>query len=54
MALFKRKSKNDDDPRCPSCGERVPPGANECAMCGRNLAAELARDAQPPRRLRPR
>lgn len=37
--LFKRKPdlEEDDVVRCPACGERVPEGATECAMCGRGL-----------------
>ncbi len=35
MRLFQRKT--EDVPRCPSCRERVPDGATECAMCGRDL-----------------
>jgi hypothetical protein len=41
LRLFKRKSDIDDGPRCPACRERVPDGAVECAMCGRDLT-ELA------------
>src|SRR5687767_5166001 len=37
MRLFKRKPEIDDAVRCPSCRERVPEGAAECAMCGRDL-----------------
>jgi hypothetical protein len=37
MRLFKRKTDLDDAARCPSCRERVPEGATECAMCGRDL-----------------
>ena len=38
MGLFRRKTVlADDAPRCPECGERVPGGAGECAMCGRDL-----------------
>jgi DNA-directed RNA polymerase subunit RPC12/RpoP len=37
MSLFKRKPEIDDAVRCPSCRERVPQGAAECAMCGRDL-----------------
>ena len=45
MRLFKRKTEVDDTPRCPSCRERVPDGADECAMCGRDLTdLEAARD----------
>lgn len=35
MALFRRKPIVEDEvERCPRCGERVPEGASECAMCG--------------------
>jgi zinc-ribbon domain len=34
MRLFRRKSPIDDAIRCPECGERLPDGAAECAMCG--------------------
>jgi hypothetical protein len=37
MRLFKRKAPIDDAVRCPECGERLPDGADECAMCGRDL-----------------
>jgi hypothetical protein len=37
LRLFKRKTEIDDAPRCPACRERVPDGAAECAMCGRDL-----------------
>jgi DNA-directed RNA polymerase subunit RPC12/RpoP len=37
MRLFKSKTPIDDAVRCPECGERVPEGADECAMCGRDL-----------------
>ena len=47
MRLFKRKSPIDDEgPRCPACNERVPEGATECAMCGRNLQDLASRDEQ--------
>lgn len=47
MRLFKRKPPIDDEtPRCPACRERVPEGATECAMCGRDLRDLAARDAQ--------
>jgi hypothetical protein len=43
MRLFKRKPDDDEDVmRCPSCEERVPEGAVECAMCGRDLRAVVA------------
>ena len=39
MGLFKKKlSDDDDDVRCPNCGERVPAGSRQCTMCGRSLA----------------
>jgi rRNA maturation endonuclease Nob1 len=34
MKLFKRTEIVDEAPRCPTCGERVPEGAESCAMCG--------------------
>jgi hypothetical protein len=38
MGLFRRKTTTEDDgERCPRCAERVPDGANECAMCGIDL-----------------
>ena len=46
MAVFKRNPKKDDDLRCPSCHERIPSGASECAMCGRTLVAERAGEPQ--------
>jgi DNA-directed RNA polymerase subunit RPC12/RpoP len=51
MSLFKRKAADDDVPKCPACGERVPEGAARCAMCGH--AFETDRDevaANAPRR----
>ena len=48
MALIKRKAPSEDiSPRCPNCHERVPEGARQCTMCGRNLAdvaTEAARE----------
>jgi rRNA maturation endonuclease Nob1 len=39
MGLF-RSSKVEAEPeRCPLCTERVPDGADECAMCGADLKA---------------
>ena len=38
MRLFRRKTEINDAPRCPACRERVPEGALQCAMCGRDLA----------------
>jgi rubredoxin len=37
MRLFKRSTPTDDAIKCPDCGERVPDGAHECAMCGHDL-----------------
>lgn len=38
--MFRRKPKVEDEPeRCPLCNERVPDGADECAMCGADLKA---------------
>ena len=38
MGLFRRKPELEEDAvRCPRCDERVPEGAVECAMCGRDL-----------------
>jgi hypothetical protein len=38
MGLFRRKrSDEDEEERCPYCGERVPDGAAECVMCGTAL-----------------
>ena len=40
MGLFRRNPKVEAEPeRCPLCAERVPDGANECAMCGADLKA---------------
>ena len=41
MGLFRRKPKvEEEDPeRCPLCTERLPDGADECAMCGADLKA---------------
>ena len=41
MRLFKRKGIVDEAPRCPECGERVPEGAEICAMCGHAFEARL-------------
>jgi hypothetical protein len=46
MTLFKRKSDVEEVPHCPTCGERVPEKATECAMCGQDL------EASPPRFVR--
>ena len=48
MRLFKRKTPVDDSVRCPECGERVPDGAQECAMCGHDLYSTPAATAGPP------
>jgi predicted amidophosphoribosyltransferase len=38
MRLFRRKATVEDEPaRCPVCRERLPDGADECAMCGADL-----------------
>ena len=43
MGLFKKKvSAEEDVVRCPTCRERVPDGALECAMCGRDLTDMLS------------
>lgn len=43
VGMFRRKPKVREEPeRCPLCAERVPDGADECAMCGADLKA-LAR-----------
>ena len=34
MSLFKRTAAEDEVIHCPVCGERVPEGATDCAMCG--------------------
>lgn len=55
MRLFKRKPPIDDDaPTCPACHERVPEGAVECAMCGRDLHDLAARDDERVGAARPR
>jgi hypothetical protein len=38
MGLFRRRPDVEPEPeRCPICTERVPDGADECAMCGADL-----------------
>ena len=52
MRLFKRKTSADLATRCPGCGERMPEGAHECAMCGYDLgdgADDQAQQAMPAR-----
>jgi hypothetical protein len=40
MGLFRRKPNVVAEPeRCPLCAERVPDGADECAMCAADLKA---------------
>ena len=40
VGLFRRKPKVEEGPeRCPLCTERLPDGADECAMCGADLKA---------------
>ena len=42
MGLFRRSSELEVEPeRCPICTERVPEGAQECAMCGADLRSLL-------------
>jgi hypothetical protein len=44
MRLFKRQTFPDNNATCcTECGERVPRGAAECAMCGHDLNAGDAR-----------
>jgi hypothetical protein len=46
MGLFRRKPKVEDDAeRCPLCTERLPDGADQCAMCGADLKALRPRSA---------
>jgi predicted amidophosphoribosyltransferase len=49
MRLFKRNTSHDDTVRCPECGERLPRGAADCAMCGLSLtdSADDAVQADP-------
>ena len=36
--MFRRNPKVEvESERCPLCAERVPDGADECAMCGADL-----------------
>jgi hypothetical protein len=43
MRLFRRKTIiTDERERCPLCAERVPVGANHCAMCGVDLRPLLS------------
>ena len=39
MRFLKRRSQGEDAVECPECGERMPAGALECAMCGRGQGA---------------
>jgi hypothetical protein len=42
VGLFNRKSNAEVEPeRCPLCTERVPEGAQQCAMCGADLRTLL-------------
>jgi hypothetical protein len=43
MGLFRRKDVEPEPERCPLCTERVPDGAQECAMCGADLRTLLRR-----------
>ena len=45
MRLFKRKTPSDDAIQCPDCGERVPEGTHECAMCGHDLGHDAPQTA---------
>jgi hypothetical protein len=45
MKWFKRKAIIDEASRCPECGERVPEGAESCAMCGHAFEARVAATA---------
>jgi hypothetical protein len=45
MRLFKRKAPGDDAIQCPDCGERVPEGAHQCAMCGHDLGHDVPQSA---------
>ncbi len=49
MGLFRRKATIEDDrERCPQCLERVPEGADACAMCGVDLRPLRSTAAQTP------
>jgi DNA-directed RNA polymerase subunit RPC12/RpoP len=48
MRLFKRKTPIDDAVRCPECGERVPDGAEQCAMCGHDLPSSVSSTDRMP------
>jgi hypothetical protein len=43
MRWFKRKTPGEAI-QCPDCGERMPEGAHECAMCGHDLGEDLGHD----------
>ena len=51
MRLFNRKTEEDPEPVCATCGERVPEEAATCAMCGTPFGdatpAPAATDAEP-------
>lgn len=48
MSLFKKKHVVDEDVvRCPTCNERLPDGASECAMCGHEVSYEVAAQQRP-------
>ena len=50
MGLFRSKHDAEPEPeRCPLCTERVPDGAQECAMCGADLRNLLPRRPEQER-----
>ena len=56
MGLFRGKPEVEAEPeRCPLCAERVPDGADDCAMCGADLRAlrpwSEGRDRRPTARI---
>jgi hypothetical protein len=54
MRLFGRKrSEDENEERCPYCGEPIPEGAADCMMCGAAInptaaAPPSAEDEAPP------
>ena len=54
MRLFGRKrSEDENEERCPYCGEPIPEGAADCKMCGTAIkptpaAAHSAEDERRP------
>ena len=49
MSLFKKKKPEVDEEavRCPTCSERLPDGASQCAMCGRDVSDLVAAQQRP-------